>query len=275
VGAAFLRGYPLYQFVAQIFGVSDDPIKGRQMPCHWASKELRLASVSSPIGTQIPHALGLAMASQIQGKKEVALTYFGDGATSEGDFHVSCNFAGVFRAPVIFFCRNNQWAISVPLKHQTATEDLAVKAQAYGFDAVRVDGNDVLAVYVVTKAAVEKARQGNGPTLIEAVTYRQGAHTTSDDPRAYRDDAEVTEWIKKDPITRFKAYLISQKLWSEKEEELLVQEIKEELQSIIKKVETLGPPDIDLLFEDVYDEVPWHLEEQRRGLKALLDDDAE
>ncbi|UCF36561.1 MAG: pyruvate dehydrogenase (acetyl-transferring) E1 component subunit alpha [Acidobacteriota bacterium] len=271
VGAAFARGYGLFDFLCQIYGNTQDVIKGRQMPCHWASRELRLASVSSPVGTQIPHALGMAMAASIKGTQEVALTFFGDGATSTGDFHVSCNFAGVFKAPVIFLCRNNHWAISVPVGAQTAQQDLAEKAKAYAIDGVRVDGNDVLAMYAATRQAAEKARRGEGPTLIEAQTYRQGAHTTSDDPRAYRDDAEVDQWLEKDPICRFRTFLIERGVWSEEQDSALEEEFQEEIRAAIEEVEKIGPPDLDTLFEDVLDEVPWHLEEQRDELKSLSD----
>lgn len=265
-GAAFLRGYPLYDFLSQVYGNVDDQIKGRQMPCHWASPQLRLLSVSSPVGSQIPHATGIALAAKIQKKDEVALVYFGDGATSEGDFHVACNFAGVYKAPVIFLCRNNQYAISVPLGDQTASESLAIKAQAYGIEGVRVDGNDVLAVFSVTKSALEKATAGDGPTLVEALTYRQGAHSTSDDPRAYRSDDEVVAWKKKDPLVRFKLYLEALGLWDQKRDKALEEEIRKEIKSTLESVEQLGPPSISTMFDDVLDTVPWHLEEQRASI---------
>ncbi len=265
-GAALLRGYPLYDFLCQIYGNVEDRMKGRQMPCHWGSPALHLATVSSPVGTQIPHAVGLAMAAQIQGLDEVALTYFGDGATSEGDFHVACNFAGVFKAPVVFLCRNNQYAISVPLERQTASSSVSVKAEAYGIEGIRVDGNDVMAVYEATRRAVERARGGAGATLIEALTYRQGAHSTSDDPRAYRSDDEVEQWKGRDPLVRFKKFLIDQEAWNEDEDDRLEELIKDEIQSTLKKVEQLGLPDVETLFDDVFDTMPWHLEEQRASL---------
>jgi pyruvate dehydrogenase E1 component alpha subunit len=265
-GAAFLRGYPLYDFLCQIYGNSDDQMKGRQMPCHWASAELRLTSVSSPVGSQIPHAIGLALAARARGKSEVALVYFGDGATSQGDFHVACNFAGVYRTPVIFLCRNNQYAISVPLERQTASRDIAVKASAYGIDGVRVDGNDALAMYAATAAAARQARAGEGPTLIEALTYRQGAHSTSDDPRAYRSDTEVEEWRKRDPISRLKSFLLEREYWTEERDARLEEEIKDEIHATLERVEALGPPDPESLFEDVLDAMPWHLREQRDSL---------
>ncbi|GAB4249729.1 MAG: pyruvate dehydrogenase (acetyl-transferring) E1 component subunit alpha [Acidobacteriota bacterium] len=269
-GAAFLRGLTLREFLCQVLGNREDPIKGRQMPCHWASARLHLTSVSSPVGSQIPHAVGIAMAAKLRGLDEIALTYFGDGATSTGDFHVSCNFAGVFQAPVIFFCRNNQYAISVPLSRQTASATIAVKAQAYGIEGVRVDGNDVLAVYAATKKAADRARSGDGATLIEALTYRQGAHTTSDDPRAYRSDEEVEVWRRKDPIVRLRAFLERQGLWDENKEAALEKELEEEFQAVLSEVESLEPPAPETLFEDVYASLPWHLEEQRDALREAL-----
>ena len=235
-GAAFLRGYSLYDFLCQVYGNVKDRMKGRQMPCHWVSPELHLATVSSPVASQIPHATGLGMAARIRGTDQLAMTYFGDGATSTGDFHVACNFAGVFKAPVIFLCRNNQYAISVPLEFQTASENLAVKAKAYGIEGLRVDGNDALAVYQVTLEAAERARAGDGPTMIEALTYRQGAHSTSDDPRAYRSDSEVEKWITKDPILRFRKFLENQGLWTEVLQEELEENIRTQLQTDRKSV---------------------------------------
>jgi len=265
-GAAFVRGFPFREFLCQIFGNREDPAKGRQMPCHWGDPGRRLTSISSAVGSQIPHATGLAMAAQYREKDEVALVFFGDGATSEGDFHVACNFAGVFLAPVVFLCRNNQWAISIPLERQTASKNIAVKAEAYGFPGVQVDGNDVLAVYEATRKAVERARRGEGPTLIEALTYRQGAHTTSDDPKAYRDEAEVAEWIRKDPIKRFRKFITDSGFWSPDDDKRLEKEIRDEIRKTLKEVENLAPPELDSMFEDVFDRVPRHLREQQEKL---------
>src|SRR5256886_10146817 len=191
------------------------------MPSHYGSKDVHLVTVSSPVGTQIPQAVAAAWAAKIRKDDIVTLTYFGDGATSEGDFHAAMNFAGVFKPPTIFFCKNNQWAISVPVTRQTASKTLAQKALAYGFDGVRVDGNDLLAVYAVTKAAVDKARSGGGPTMIEAVTYRIGPHSSSDDPTRYRSKEEVDAWAKRDPIERLRKYLELKGLWSKDYEEKL------------------------------------------------------
>lgn len=269
IGAALVRGYPLFDFMCQLFGNEKDAGKGRQMPCHWGSSELKLASVSSTVGSQIPQAAGIAHAMKISGTKEVALTYFGDGATSEGDFHVALNFAGVFDLPVIFFCRNNQWAISVPLEQQTAAENIAVKARAYGIEGMQVDGNDVLAVYEATRLALSRARKGDGPTLIEALTYRQGAHTTSDDPRAYREDDEVEAWKQKDPIMRFDRFLVDKGLLDDDVRDGIEKDIDEQILTTLKEAEALGVPEIESIVEDVFSEVPWHLKEQLDELKKV------
>ncbi len=267
IGAALLRGYPLYDFMCQLFGNQKDAIRGRQMPCHWGSSRLRLTSVSSTVGSQIPQATGIAHAMKIGGKKEAVLTYFGDGATSEGDFHVALNFAGVYRVPVVFLCRNNQWAISVPLERQTASESIAIKALAYGIEGVQIDGNDVLAVYVATKAALDRARNGEGPTLIEALTYRQGAHTTSDDPRAYRDESEVEAWKQRDPIERFEKFLVNQGYLSGEARAAIEKQVEEQILTTLKQTEKLGPPEIESIVEDVFREVPWRLHEQLAEVK--------
>ena len=169
--------------------------------------EQRDLPVTIPVATQLPHAVGLAYGIQYRGEDSVVMVYFGDGATSEGDFHEAANFAGVWHGPVVFVCQNNQWAISVPLKKQTNSRTIAQKATAYGFPGIQVDGNDVLAVYAASREAVDRARAGNGPTLIECVTYRLGMHTTADDPTKYRSEEEVKAWERKDPLTRFTAYL--------------------------------------------------------------------
>ncbi len=271
LGAALLRGFSLFELCCQLFGNAEDTIKGRQMPNHYASSELRFGSISSPVGNQVPHATGLGLAARLRGTSDVALTFFGDGATSTGDFHVAVNFAGVYKAQTIFMCRNNQWAISVPSSVQTASESLAIKAQAYGVEGVRVDGNDVFAVYAATREAADRARQGKGPTLIEAVTYRLGAHTTSDDPRLYRDDEEVESWKSKDPLLRFRSYLLHTGRLDEEADASMEKEIKGEIETALSKAEKIDPPPIDTMFEDVLDVVPWHLEEQREELRGVLE----
>jgi pyruvate dehydrogenase E1 component alpha subunit/2-oxoisovalerate dehydrogenase E1 component alpha subunit len=261
--AALMRGYSLRSYISQLFGNSADLLKGRQMPVHYSDRRVHQVSWSSCIGTQLPHAVGTAWAAKIRGDKIVTAAYLGDGATSEADFHVAMNFAGVFKTPTVFFCQNNQWAISVPLSGQTASETIAQKAIAYGFEGTRVDGNDVLAVYNVMKEAVDLARSGGGPTLIEALTYRVGAHSTSDDPSRYRDESITEQWKReKDPIKRFQHHLKELGLWNEDYEEALRAEILNEISLALKDVESLPPPDAGTMLEDVYAEIPWHLREQ-------------
>jgi pyruvate dehydrogenase E1 component alpha subunit len=262
-GAALLRGYPLVEYISQCMGNAADKTKGRQMPSHYCYRPANFVSWSSCIGTQIPHAVGAAWAMKIKGDKNVAVGYMGDGATSQGDFHVAMNFAGVYKIPVVFFCQNNQWSISVNIKQQTASESIAIKAEAYGFKGVTVDGNDVLAVYSATKDAVDNARAGNGPGFVEAVTYRMGAHSSSDDPRLYRQDEEVEEWKRKDPINRLLKYLEQLGYWSSSEQEALEERLTQEILDAVAEAEKIGPPPLETLFEDVYSEMLPNLKEQK------------
>ena len=261
-GAAIYRGLPVEQYIAQLYGGGMDWSKGRQMPCHPTHRDRRYVSMSSCIANQLPHAVGIAMAAQYRNDPIVAMAYMGEGATSEGDFHVALNFAGVYKAPVVFFCQNNHWAISVPSSVQTASKNFAIKAEAYGFEGVHVDGNDAMAVYDVTRKAVERARRGDGPTLIEAETYRMLGHTTSDDPTRYRDAKEVASWEKKDPIVRMRKHLEKNKLWTKAKEEAFTKEVQEEIQTAVKNVEAGSKLSIESIFEDVYAEMPSHLQEQ-------------
>jgi TPP-dependent pyruvate/acetoin dehydrogenase alpha subunit len=267
-GCAIWRGFPIETLIAQAYGNAMDPQQGRQMPNHFGARAINYVTTSSPVGTQIPHAVGAAWAAKIRKDDVVSLVYFGDGATSEGDFHAGMNFAGVFKTPTIFFCKNNQWAISVPLSRQTASKTIAQKAAAYGFDGARVDGNDLLAVYAVTKAAVDKARKGGGPTLIEAVTYRMGPHSSSDDPTRYRSKEEVEQWAQRDPVDRMRKYLELKGLWSKDYEDKLRAEIDDLMQNTIKEVERQPPPPIETLFSDVYAEMTPQLKEQMEAFLA-------
>ena len=262
IGVALLRGVTLKQLMNQYFADAEDLEKGRQLPNLYGSKSANFVSGSAPIATQLPHAVGTALAAKIRGNTIVTLVYFGEGATSENDFHTGMNFAGVFKTPTIFFCQNNHWAISVPVERQTGAETIAIKAKAYGFEGVRVDGNDILAVYRAAKEAVEKARRGDGPTLIEAVTYRLGPHSSSDDPTRYRTRDELEAWQKRDPVIRFRRYLEKKQLWSESDEKRAQEDTNREIDEAIKYAEAVARPALETLFTDVYADMPWHLEEQ-------------
>ena len=263
--AAIYRGLPLAKYVAQILGTAHDGGRGRQMPCHVSSAAIRHVSTSSSVASQIPHAVGIAWAAKIRKASDIALCFFGDGATSEDDFHAGLNFAGVYKAPVVFVCQNNQWAISTPVSAQTQSETLAVKGLAYAVPSLRVDGNDVLAMYSAIKSAVDKARSGGGPTFIEAVTYRLGAHSSADDPTHYRDGGEHKTWQKRDPLLRFAAWLERQKILSVDVQAAMRSRLADAIRAAIASEEAAGPPPLSSLFEDVVAGPSWLLEEQRFG----------
>jgi pyruvate dehydrogenase E1 component alpha subunit len=223
------------------------------------------------IGDHLPHAVGMAWAAKLKGDDRAVVAHFGDGATSEGDFHEAMNFAGVFDTPTVFVCNNNQWAISVPREHQTASDTLAQKAVAYGFEGVQVDGMDPLAMYAVTRAAREKSRNPDQdqlrPTLIEAVQYRFGAHTTADDPSVYRDEGEVERWRERDPIDRFETYLRETGRLDDERIDAIESEIEETLADAVEHVEREADP--DEMFEYTYAEMTESLDEQRDYLRYL------
>lgn len=268
-GIPILRGVPFDDIVNEWYGNDGDTSKGRQMPVHYSFRQANFVSVSSPIGTQISQAAGAGMAARIRGDDTVFMSYFGDGGTSSNDFHSGLNFAAVYKAPVVFVCENNQWAISVPATNQTKSESMAIKAQAYGMPGIRVDGNDVLAVHRVCKEAVERARKGEGPTLVETVTYRIASHSSSDDAARYRDADEFEAWKQRDPIQRFQRYLQRKKLWSEAYEAEIQERYKQAINDAIKRAEARPRPPLDSLFEDVYLNLTPQLRAQREELLSL------
>ena len=270
LAVALTRGVPLRQLVDQLYGSRADLTKGRQMPNHYGFAQYRFVTPSSPIGTQIVQAVGLALASRYKGEHVVAVPFFGDGATSSNDFHAGLNFAGVYRAPVVFFCQNNQWAISLPRAKQTRSATLAMKADAYGFPGVQVDGNDFRAVYRAVREARERALKGEGPTLVEAVTYRMGPHSTSDDPGRYRSNEELAQWKRRDPIERLRLQLAQEGHLTEAEFEQMQEEARAEVARTIREAEVEPPPDPESLFDDVYRVPPPSLVEEREEFRDLL-----
>jgi pyruvate dehydrogenase E1 component alpha subunit len=234
-------------------------------------QDQRTLPVAIPVGTHLPYAAGLMYAAKYRGTDEIGMVFFGDGATSEGDFHESMNFAGVFKLPLIFVCQNNQWAISVPRDKQTKSATLAQKALAYGIPGIQVDGNDILAVYAAAKEAGERARSGGGPAMIECLTYRMSVHTTADDPRKYRSEEEEEEWKAKDPLERFQTYLKNKNLLSDDEIGSLEEEIKAEIKDAVGKWEKEqdnagGPAE---MFDHVFEELPSYLKEQKEAFQKL------
>ena len=260
---ALWRGMQLEHYVAQCFGNSADQTHGRQMPCHYSDGPTRYVSLSSPIGTQISHAAGAARAAQVKGETDrIVGGWMGDGATSSNDFHAGMNFAAVWKAPIVFVCQNNQWAISVPAAAQTASETFAVKASAYGMPGLRVDGNDVLACYTATKMAADRARRGEGPTFIEALTFRLGGHSSSDDPTKYRDESIAKTWEARDPLLRHRAWLVNRGEWSDERQEDFLADAGKTISEAIARVEAAEPVAVETLFTDVWAEEPAMLKDQ-------------
>jgi pyruvate dehydrogenase E1 component alpha subunit len=261
--AQVYRGAPMEAIILNFGGYSEGSLlieEGSDLP------------VAVPVSSQVPHAVGIAWGIKYRGKKDVVMTFFGDGGTSQGDFHEAMNFAGVYQVPVVFVCQNNQWAISVPRSRQTHSKTLAQKAIAYDIPGIQVDGNDILAVYTAAREAVDRARSGGGPSMIECVTYRMMMHTTADDPKRYRTNEEVEEWRKRDPIDRFQKYLKDKGLLSDQKIAELEEKIKDEIQKAIERAEELMKKYSDPLqmFEHVYAEMPAYLKEQREAFKKEL-----
>ena len=262
VGALLWRGYPLQRYIDHMFGNADDPLVGRQMPDHTFSREHRYLSVSAPIGTQLPHAVGLAWAAKKRGLDECVGVFFGDGATSSNDFHAAMNFAAVYQTPTLFLCRNNGYAISLPTDQQTATRTLAEKAAAYRMPASRIDGNDVLAVWRSVQEAVQRASQGGGPTFVELMTYRLGGHSTSDDPRIYRTKEEVDSWSHADPLVRLRKHVEQRDAWDDDLDADWRAVCDAEVKECVRRAEEKPAPELRDMFTDVYDDQPRHLREQ-------------
>lgn len=266
LGALLWRGFPLQTYFDNLYGNGRDPVRGRQMPDHYSSRAHRYGSVSSVVGTQIPHAVGYGWAARLRGDDVVAAVYFGDGATSSHGFHSAMNFAAVFRTPTVFLLRNNRWAISMPTERQTAVDALAHKAIAYGMPGVRVDGNDPLATYRVVREATERAAAGEGPTLVEMLTYRLGGHSTSDDPRVYRLEDELAAWQKVDPLTRTRERLEAIGAWDDDREAAYREEVEQEIRQCVERAEAAEPPPLESTMDDVYAQTPPQLEAQRAEL---------
>ena len=226
--------------------------------------------ISVPIASQLLHAAGIGYEIKYNKKDEVVFAFVGDGGTSEGDFHEAVNFAGVWKVPVVFIIQNNQYGISTPTRMQTASESLAIKAVAYGVKGIKVDGNDYFAMYKAVEESVKACKNGEGPVLIEAVTYRKGAHTTSDDPTKYRTKEEEQQWESKDPLRRLKLYLEAKKLWSEKEEEKIIPQYKEEVDRQFIEAENYGPYPKEDVFKYLYAEMPDDLKEQEKEYERFL-----
>jgi pyruvate dehydrogenase E1 component alpha subunit/2-oxoisovalerate dehydrogenase E1 component alpha subunit len=270
LGAALYRGLPIANVVAQLYGNAHDVARGRQMPVHLATpRALRFIPPSSCVATQLPHAAGLAWAAKMRHDPVVVLAYLGEGATSAEDFHAGVNFAAVYRAPCVFLCENNQWAISTPASRQTASRTFAIKALAYGMPGVRVDGNDVLAVHATVREAAGRARGGGGPTLIEAVTYRLGAHSSSDDPHRYRDEADESSWKGKDPLERFAIWLAATGVLDAAGAAAQRAAVEAEIAAAVAAEEGVGPPPLRSLIENVFARPPAALEEQLAALERV------
>jgi len=264
-GAYIMRGVPLEILIARQLTTVHDPLKGHEVLL-FGDRRYRIVAGPGPVAAHLCTSTGFALASKYRGENTVVLAFFGDGATSKGDFHEGLNFAGVFKAPIVYVCQNNQYAISVPLERQTASESIAVKAEAYGIEGLRIDGNDVVAVYQTVRHAVEKARAGKGPTLIEAVTYRLGPHSTADDPARYRHQAEVDKWRQREPIGRCRVMLEQMGVWDEEHEKTLWKQCEQMVALKVEEAEKTPPVHPHTIFEDVYATPPWHLLEEAQEL---------
>lgn len=265
-GVMLALGVPAEELFGQAMATRADPNRGRQMPTHPGSSAFKVFTVASAIASHIPPAVGAALSMKLKNSGEVAVTSFGDGATSEGDFHAAINFAGAQGAPIVFVCQNNRLAISVDYHKQTGSDTIAEKARAYGMPGYYVDGMDVLACTYVMKEAVERARSGVGPSLVEMLVYRYGPHSSADDDSRYRPREEVETWKKRDPIVRLKRFLLREEVLSEDEDQGLRDELSEQLAAAAKAAEAAGSVPLEWMLEDVFETMPPHLEKQRELL---------
>ena len=256
------RGFSSEQFMNQLLSNDLDLGKGRQMPIHYGSRELNYMTISSPLATQIPQAAGYAYGQKLVGKDACTICYFGDGAASEGDFHAGLNMAAVSNCPVVFVVRNNGYAISTPTSEQFAGDGIAPRGIGYGISSIRVDGNDILAVYAASVEARRLALQTNAPVIIETMSYRLGAHSTSDDPSSYRHADEEEIWRQKDPILRMKRWLLDKGWWSDQQDHQLKTQYKKEILDALKSQEKRPSPLLSDLITDVYKTPPLHLRQQ-------------
>jgi 2-oxoisovalerate dehydrogenase E1 component alpha subunit len=281
-GLLVARDYPLVQMMCQVYSNRGDKLKGRQLPVMYSDKEHGFFSISGNLATQYPQAVGWAMASAIKGDSRIAAGWIGDGATAEGDFHNACTFAAVYRAPVVLNIVNNQWAISTFSGIAGAElTTFAARAIGYGIPGLRVDGNDALAVYAATRWAADRARSNLGPTLLEIFTYRVEGHSTSDDPSVYRPQNAGRQWPLGDPVDRLRQHLTVNGEWDDERHQALLDKLGEEVRAAQKGAEKLGtlgsghlldfPHDVTTMFDDVYEDMPWHLREQRDQMKAELE----
>lgn len=266
-GALRYRGFTLEQFMNQLFSNERDLGKGRQMPVHYGCRDIHFMTISSPLGTQIPQASGYAYAQRLKGESNTTLCYFGEGAASEGDFHAGLNMAAVLQAPVIFFCRNNGYAISTPASEQFIGDGIACRAVGYGIQAIRVDGADALAVYEATRLARKLALEQQEPVLVEAIAYRLGAHSSSDDPSGYRSKEEEERWRKQDPIARYRRWLLNQDWLDEAADQIATDALRQEVLEALKEAEQVAKPALDTLVSDVYAEPTPALSAQLEALK--------
>ncbi|MGE3463333.1 MAG: pyruvate dehydrogenase (acetyl-transferring) E1 component subunit alpha [Pseudomonadales bacterium] len=257
--AALWRGVPMENLLLFSAGYNEGA---------WLDQGSRNLPIAIPVASQLPHAVGIAYAMQRRGSDRVVMTFFGDGATSEGDFHEAMNFAGVYELPIVFLCQNNQWAISTPRDKQTRSSTLAQKSVAYGFPGIQVDGNDVFAVHAASREAVDRARNGDGPTLIEAVTYRMEVHTTADDPSKYRSETEEHRWAQRDPLDRLRQFLLRRELLSEDGITEIEEDIETEIDDAWARTKTRmsSLTDPGVIFEHHFEDMPPRLQQQRNAL---------